>query len=164
MLLADQYLQVVHSRGQQGLPLKRVYRNMRRRGLFLKAYAKIYANAGATTVGTDAQDTIQGMSLARVDAIIAQLREGTYRWKPSRRIYIPKRNGAQRPLSVPNWSDKLVQEVMRMILEAYYEPQFRDGSHGFRPNRSCHTALRTIKRTWTGTKWFIEGDIKGCSI
>jgi group II intron reverse transcriptase/maturase len=162
MLLADQYLQVVHRRGQQGLPLKRVYRNMRRRGLFLKAYAKIYANAGATTVGTDAQDTVQGMSLARIDAIIAQLREGTYHWKPSRRIYIPKRNGAQRPLSVPNWSDKLVQEVMRMILEAYYEPQFRDSSHGFRPNRSCHTALRTIKRTWTGTKWFIEGDIKGC--
>jgi group II intron reverse transcriptase/maturase len=162
MLLADQYLQVVRSRGQRGLPLERVYRNMRRRGLFLKAYAKIYANAGATTVGTDAQDTIQGMSLARIDAIILQLEQGTYRWKPSRRTYIPKYNGSLRPLSIPNWSDKLVQEVMRMILEAYYEPQFRDSSHGFRPNRSCHTALREIKQTWTGTKWFIEGDIRGC--
>jgi group II intron reverse transcriptase/maturase len=135
---------------------------MRRRGLFLKAYAKIYANDGATTAGTDAQDTIQGMSLARIDAIIEQLAEGSYRWKPSRRTYIPKHNGAQRPLSIPNWSDKLVQEVMRMILEAYYEPQFRDCSHGFRPSRSCHTALREIKQTWTGTKWFVEGDIKGC--
>ena len=162
MLLADRYLQVVRSRGRRNLPLERVYRNMRRQGLFLKAYAKIYANDGATTVGTDAQDTIQGMSLARIDAIIEQLREGSYRWKPSRRTYIPKRNGSQRPLSVPNWSDKLVQEVMRMILEAYYEPQFQNSSHGFRPNRSCHTALREIKQTWTGTKWFIEGDIQGC--
>ena len=162
MLLADRYLQVVRSRGQRNLPLERVYRNMRRQGLFLKAYAKIYVNDGATTVGTDAQDTIQGMSLARIDAIIEQLREGSYRWKPSRRTYIPKRNGSQRPLSIPNWSDKLVQEVMRMILEAYYEPQFQDSSHGFRPNRSCHTVLREIKKTWTGTKWFIEGDIKGC--
>ena len=162
MLIADQYLQVVRSRGQRSLPLERVYHNMRRRGLFLKAYAKIYANDGATTVGTDAQDTIQGMSLARIDAIIEQLREGSYQWKPSRRIHIPKRDGSLRPLSIPNWSDKLVQEVMRMILEAYYEPEFRDSSHGFRPNRSCHSALQEIKRTWTGTKWFIEGDIKGC--
>lgn len=126
MLLADQYLQIVNKRGQQGLPLKRVYHNMRRPGLFLKAYAKIYANAGATTIGIDAQDTIQGMSLARIETIITQLQTGTYRWKPSRRTYIPKADGSQRPLSIPNWSDKLVQEVIRMILEAYYEPQFRD--------------------------------------
>jgi retron-type reverse transcriptase len=76
---------------------------MRRRGLFLKAYAKIYANAGATTVGTDPEDTIQGMSLAQIDAIIDQLREGTYQWKPSRRVYIPKHDGSQRPLCVPGW-------------------------------------------------------------
>ena len=162
MLLADQYLRVVQSRGERTLPLNRVYRNMRRRGLFLKAYAKIYANAGATTIGTDPEDTIQGMSVAKIDAIIEQLRNGTYQWKPSRRVYVPKRNGSRRPISIPNWSDKLVQEVMRMILEAYYEPQFRESSHGFRPQRGCHTALQKIKRTWTGTKWFIEGDIKGC--
>ena len=162
MLLADKYLQVVQSRGQRSLPLERVCHNMRRREMFLKAYAKIYANEGATTPGTDPQDTIQGMSLARIDKILNQLRQGTYRWKPSRRSYVPKRDGSKRPLAVPNWSDKLVQEVIRMILEAYYEPQFRDSSHGFRANRSCHTALQEIKRTWTGTKWFIEGDIKGC--
>ena len=135
---------------------------MRCQGLFLKAYAKIYANTGATTPGTDVTDTIQGMSLARINAIITQLEENTYRWKPSRRTYIAKSNGSQRPLSIPNWTDKLVQEVIRLILEAYYEPQFRDSSHGFRPHRSCHTALQQIKRTWTGNKWFIEGDIKGC--
>lgn len=162
MLLADKYLRVVQSRGERALPLNRVYRNMRRRGLFLKAYAKIYANAGATTVGTDPHDTIQGMSVARIDRIIAQLRDGTYQWKPSRRTYVPKHDGSRRPISIPNWSDKLVQEVMRMILEAYYEPQFRDSSHGFRPGRGCHTALQEIKRKWTGTKWFVEGDIRGC--
>ena len=67
-----------------------------------------------------------------------------------------------RPLSIPGWTDKMVQEVMRMILEAYYEPQFQDASHGFRPNRGCHTALVKIRKTWSGVKWFIEGDIKGC--
>jgi group II intron reverse transcriptase/maturase len=162
MLIADNYLRVVNDRGNRNLPLSRVYHNMRKRGLFLKAYGKIYRNAGATTVGTDGDDTIQGMSLERIETIIEQLRDGSYQWKPSRRIQIPKRNGDTRPISIPNWSDKLVQEVMRMILEAYFEPQFRDSSHGFRPNRSCHTALGNIKRKWNGTKWFIEGDIKGC--
>ena len=162
MLLAEDYLCVVQSRGQRRLPLERVYRNMRNRNLFLMAYGKIYANKGATTLGTDPTDTIQGMSLARIDKIIEQLRNGTYQWKPSRRTYIPKKNGKMRPLSVPNWSDKLVQEVIRMILEAYYEPRFRENSHGFRPRRSCHTALQQIKHQWKGTKWFIEGDIKGC--
>lgn len=162
MLLAENYLCVVQSRGQRGLPLERVYRNMRNRDLFLMAYGKIYANKGATTLGTDPTDTIQGMSLARIDKIIEQLRTGTYQWKPSRRTYIPKKNGKMRPLSVPNWSDKLVQEVIRMILEAYYEPLFRHYSHGFRPIRSCHTALHQIKHQWRGTKWFVEGDIRGC--
>ena len=162
MLIADNYLGVVNDRGNRKLPLTRIYHNMRKRGLFLKAYGKISQNAGATTVGTDGNDTIQGMSLKRIDAIIEQLRDGTYHWKPSRRINIPKENGDTRTISILNWSDKLVQEVMRMILEAYFEPQFRDSSHGFRPNRGCHTALGNIKTKWNGMKWFIEGDIKGC--
>jgi group II intron reverse transcriptase/maturase len=162
MLSAEDYLCVVQNRGQRSLPLERVYRNMRNRDLFLYAYGKIYANKGATTLGTDPTDSIQGMSLARIDKIIEQLRNGTYQWKPSRRVYIPKKNGKMRPLSVPNWSDKLVQEVIRMILEAYYEPNFKESSHGFRPRKSCHTALHQIKHQWKGTKWFIEGDIKGC--
>lgn len=162
MLSADKYLSIINERGKRSLPLTRVYRNMRQRGLFYKAYENLYSNPGATTPGTDPNDTIQGMSVARIDVIIQKLADGTYKWQPTRRTYVPKANGQKRPISIPGWSDKLVQEVMRLILEAYYEPQFRESSHGFRPNRSCFTAMKQIKETWTGTKWFIEGDIKGC--
>lgn len=162
MLQANKYLSIINERGKRSLPLKRVYHNLRQRGLFYKAYENLYSNRGATNPGTNPDDTIQGMSVVRIDAIIQKLTDGTYKWQPSRRIYVPKANGQQRPISIPGWSDKMVQEVMRLILEAYYEPQFRESSHGFRPNRSCFTALKTIKETWTGTKWFIEGDIKGC--
>jgi group II intron reverse transcriptase/maturase len=159
---AQMYLEVVRSRGERGLELSRVYRNLRNKELFLRAYAKLYANKGALTPGTDPTDTADDMSLERIDDIIEALRAGTYRWKPSRRTYIPKKNGKLRPLGIPSWSDKLLQEVMRMVLAAYYEPQFSEMSHGFRPGRGCHTALRSILFNWKGTKWFIEGDIKGC--
>ena len=162
MLLADKYLTIVRDRGERRLELRRVYRNMRCEALFLRAYGKLYSNKGAMTEGTDPNDTIQGMSRNRILSIIQRLKDGTYRWKPARRKYVPKANGKKRPIAIPCWEDKLVQEVMRMILEAYYEPRFRNSSHGFRPNRSCGTALMAIKRGWKGTKWFIEGDIRGC--
>ncbi len=162
MLLADKYLSIINDRGKTRKPLSRVYRNMRQTGMFLKAYANLYSNAGATTTGTDPNDSIQGMSLQRIDTIVQKLKNGVYQWKPARRVYVPKSNGKERPISIPGWTDKMVQEAMRLILEAYYEPKFRDSSHGFRPNRGCHTALKYIRNTWTGAKWFIEGDIKGC--
>lgn len=159
---AQRYLELVRSRGERGLELRRVYRNLQNKELFLMAYAKLYANNGALTPGVDPKDTVDGMSLKKVEAIIDDLRAGTYHWKATRRTHIPKRNGRQRPLGVTSWSDKLLQEVIRMIFTAYYEPQFSDTSHGFRPGRGCHTALRDILDKWKGTKWFIEGDIKGC--
>ena len=107
-------------------------------------------------------ETVDGMTLAKIDTIIEALRHERHRWTPVRRVNIPKPQGGTRSLGIPTWTDKLVQEVIRLILEAYYEPQFSAQSHGFRPNRGCHTALMEIKRAWTGTKWFIEGDIRGC--
>jgi RNA-directed DNA polymerase len=126
------------------------------------AYRKLYANKGATMKGTVETDTVDGMSFMRIDDILDKLENGTYTWRPVRRIYIPKAMGKIRPLGIPCWSDKLVQEVLKMVMEAYYEPIFRESSHGVRPNRGCHTALSTICNHWRGTKWFIEGDIKGC--
>lgn len=109
-----------------------------------------------------ADETVDGMSLGKIGRIIDALRYERYRFKPARRTYIPKRNGKKRPLGIPSWSDKLVGEVVRLLLEAYYEPQFSDRSHGFRPNRGCHTALSEVANQWTGTTWFIESDIADC--
>ena len=154
-------LEIVHDRGKQGLNLERVYRLLYNKDLYLTAYGKLYANKGALTKGIDSDDTIQGMNLGRIDKIINQLKAGTYQWTPVRRVNIPKKNGKARPLGILVWSDKLLQEVIRMILEAYYNPQFSDLSHGYRPQRGCHTALQEIGK-WHGTKWYIEADLEKC--
>lgn len=159
---AQTYLEIVKSRGERRLELQRVYHNLRNRELFLHAYGKLYSNDGALTPGVSPDDTVDGMSQARIEKIITDLEAGTYQWNPSRRVYRRKANGKLRPLGIPGWEDKLLQEVMRMVLTAYYEPQFSDASHGFRPGRGCHTALNTIRHHWIGTTWFIEGDIHGC--
>jgi group II intron reverse transcriptase/maturase len=162
MRKAETILQVIRERGRRRLPVERVYRLLYNRDLYIQAYGRIYANKGAMTPGAT-QETVDGMSLAKIDELIDDLRHERYRWTPVRRTYIEKQNSTKkRPLGIPTWSDKLLQEVIRAILEAYYEPQFSDRSHGYRPRRGCHTALGSIKRGWTGTKWFIEGDIRGC--
>ena len=155
---AETVLGIIRERGHRGLPLERVYRLMWNQDLFLTAYGRIYRNTGAMTPGVT-KETVDGMSLAKIDTSIEALRHERYRWTPVRRVNIPKSNGKTRPLGIPTWSDKLVQEVLRLILEAYYDPQFSDRSHGFRPDRGCHTALREVHRKWNGTVWFIEGDI-----
>ena len=162
MQTAQTYLEVVSQRGERQLELRRVYRNLKNRELFLLAYGKLYANGGAMTPGVDPKDTVDAMSLKKIDEIIDLLDKGRYQWKPTCRIYIPKENGKQRPISIAGWKDKLLQEVIRMILSAYYEPQFSTASHGFRPGRGCHTALQEVLTTWIGAKWFIEGDIRAC--
>jgi group II intron reverse transcriptase/maturase len=155
------YLELLQERGKKGLPLERVYRQLFNRDLYLTAYGKIYRNAGAMTHGVTSE-TPDGMSLELLDALIEALRYERFQVLPVRRVYIPKKNGKKRPLGIPEWSQKLVQEVVRMTLNAYYEPQFSNHSHGFRPNRGCHTALREIYYDWIGTAWFIEGDISAC--
>ena len=138
-----------------------LYRQLFNPQLYLLAYGRIYSNKGAMTPGPDAE-TADGMTLGKIERIIDALRHERYRFKPVRRHYIPKKDGKQRPLGLPSWSDKLLGEVVRLLLEAYYEPQFSDHSHGYRPGRGCHTALREVAVAWTGTTWFIEGDISRC--
>ena len=161
MRKAETVLNIIRERGRQGLSLERVYRLLYNRDLYLCAYAKLSRNAGAMTPGATTE-TVDGMSLEKIDTIIEALRYERYRWTPVRRTYIPKKNHKRRPLGLPTWSDKLLQEVIRLILEAYYDPQFSDHSHGFRPKRGCHTALRDVTQKGRGTKWFIEGDIRAC--
>jgi len=129
--------------------------------MYLLAYGRIYSNQGAMTPGA-CDETADGMSEAKIEAIIAAMRGERYRFAPVRRVLIPKKNGKSRPLGLPSWSDKLVGEVVRLLLEAYYEPTFSGHSHGFREGRGCHTALREIQKAWSGTTWFIEGDISDC--
>ncbi|MPY57181.1 maturase [Streptomyces spongiae] len=129
--------------------------------MYLLAYGRIYANHGAMTPGVTSE-TVDGMSQRKIDRIIEAMRHERYRFRPVRRVHIPKKNGKTRPLGLPTWSDKLVGEVVRLLLEAYYEPTFSGRSHSFRPRRGCHTALREVDHTWTGTSWFIEGDIADC--
>ena len=158
---AETVLNVIRERGERGLPLENIYRLLYNRNLYLRAYGRLYSNQGATTKGTT-PETVDGMSLVKIDRIIEALRYERFRWTPVRRVNLPKRNGGTRPLGIPTWTDKLLQEAIRMILEAYYEPQFSDRSHGFRPDRGCHTALGDVVTHWTGIRWFVEGDIKGC--
>ncbi len=139
----------------------RLYRYLLREDIYIMAYKNLYANKGAVTKGTD-NDTVDSFGKKYIHDVIAELSNETYEPKPVRRTHIPKKNGKQRPLGIPSFKDKIVQDCIRMYLKAIYEPVFSDRSHGFRPNRSCHTALQQISKGFNGIKWFIEGDIKGC--
>ena len=161
MRKADIYLDIHRKRGLARLPLERVYKHLFDPELYLRAYGRIYRNTGATTRGTTGE-TVDSMSIQKIHDIIDRLKAERHVWTPVRRTEIPKANGKKRPLGIPTWSDKLLQEVLRSLLEPYYEPRFSSHSHGFRPQRSCQSALREIASSWKGTTWFIEGDIKGC--
>lgn len=158
---AETVLDVLRERGRRGLPLNELYRQLFNPGLYLLAIGRLYANHGAMTPGVDGE-TVDGTSLATIERVIDAVRHERYRFRPVKRVYIPKKNGKKRPLGLPTWTDKIVGEVIRLLLEAYYEPRFSRNSHGFRPGKGCHTALRDVANTWTGTTWFIEGDISDC--
>ena len=147
----------------KGYTFERLYRNLYNLDFYLLAYKNIAASPGSMTKGADGM-TLDNMSMARINKIIASLKDQTYRLNPARRTYIAKKNNPakKRPLGIPSGDDKLVQEVVRMILESIYEPTFSDQSHGFRPHRGCHTALEQLQRTFTGANWFVEGDIQAC--
>jgi group II intron reverse transcriptase/maturase len=158
---AETVLGILRERGRRGLPCNELYRQLFNQQIYLLAYGRIYANQGAMTPGA-CGETADGMSEAKIGRIIDALRHERYRFAPVKRVHIPKKNGKMRPLGLPSWPDKLVGEVIRLLLEAYYEPRFSGRSHGFRPGRGCHTALTEVAVNWTGTTWFIEGDISDC--
>jgi retron-type reverse transcriptase len=162
MRSAETVLGIIRERGQRGLPLSDLSRQLYNPALYLRASARLYTNNGAMPPGRT-PETVAAMSLAKIATLIDDLRYERYRWTPVRRTDVPKKDRKKlRPLGLPSWSDKLLPEVIRSLLEAYYEPQLSHHSHGFRPGRGCHTALKTVHETWTGTKWYIEGDISQC--
>jgi len=144
---------------QENYVYQRLYRNLYNQDLFLQAYQNIYASQGNMTAGVDGK-TIDAMSIERINRLIEELKTEKYQPKPSRRTYIPKKNGKLRPLGIPTIDDKLVQEAVKMLLESIYEGSFEDSSHGFRPERSCHTALLSVQKKFVRCRWFVEGDIK----
>lgn len=154
-------LESIPTLSQEGKRINGLYRLMLSdRLLWQQAYISLAPNKGAVTPGTDARNTLDGYSPARVERIVSALADGSYRFTPVRRVYIPKATGGKRPLGLPSGDDKLVQEVARRLLQAIYEPVFSTDSHGFRPGRSCHTALDDIQHTWTGIKWLVDVDVR----
>ncbi|HEY1352238.1 MAG TPA: reverse transcriptase domain-containing protein [Ktedonobacteraceae bacterium] len=157
---ANNVLELVRRRGEQGKTIERLYRLLYNPEMYLNACGKIYQNEGSMAPGVTAETVDR--DLERINAIIDRLKGEKYWFQPVRRQSIPKKNGKMRPSGTLTWSDELLQKVLRQILGAYYEPQFSESSHGFRPDRGCHTALKEIKGKWTGVKWLIEGDIVEC--
>src|SRR6266566_7004979 len=152
-------LEALEKLSKQGKRMNGLFRLLENQFLWYEAYANIYANEGAMTPGVN-ETTLDGFSEERVASIITRLKNGTYRFQPVRRVYIPKKSGKKRPLGISSGDDKLVQEVVRIILERIYEPVFEESSHGFRPERSPHTALQYIEHEWTAVKWIIDMDIQ----
>lgn len=144
---------------KDGYKFERLYRNFYNKEFYILAYEKLAPKVGNMTKGTSGT-TIDGFSLKTIEKIIQLMKSEKYQPNPVKRVYIPKKNGKLRPLGIPSFEDKLVQEVIRMFLEAIYDKTFSESSHGFRPNRSCHTALSEIQCKFTGSRWFIEGDIE----
>jgi group II intron reverse transcriptase/maturase len=163
LMLTDTTIRRLETLGdlaKQGKRINGIFRLMESRVLWLQAYANLHGNKGAATPGID-NSSLDGFSEERINRIVAALKSGEYRFAPVRRVHIPKSNGKTRPLGIPSGDDKLVQEVVRMILEKIYEPIFSNDSHGFRNGRSCHTALMQVRHKWTGMKWIVNMDIKG---
>jgi group II intron reverse transcriptase/maturase len=151
----------MHKLGTEKKTVSKVFRRILDLELFIAAYTELSKNSGSLTPGID-YATIDGTTVKKLEQLMQAVRNKTFRWLPVRRVIIPKRDGKKRPLGIPGWEARIVQMVLKMTLESYYEPIFLDCSHGFRPQRGCHTALLSIRKQWQGTKWFIEGDIEGC--
>lgn len=160
-LTVEKRLDSIIDLSRQGKRINGLFRLLGCPLLWERAYGQVAPNKGALTPGIDPDNTLDGFSLERMERIMTAVLDGSYRFSPARRQYIPKPNGKKRPLGIPTADDKLVQAAVKILLEHVYEPVFADQSHGFRRGRSCHSALTEIRRTWHGVKWLIEVDIVG---
>ena len=162
MIEAREVLDIIQKKNQANPEAvnRNLYRLLYNPSLHILAYERIKSKPGNMTPGTDGV-TLDGFSLEVIQEQIALLRQEQYHPKPVKRTYIPKEKG-RRPLGMPSPRDKIVQECVRLILESIYEPSFHENSHGFRPERSCHTALTSLKHNWVGTKWVLKIDITEC--
>jgi group II intron reverse transcriptase/maturase len=129
--------------------------------LFQIAYGKLRSNSGNITPGIN-PITLDGFSEEWIQETIASLKNESFKFTPGRRVNIAKPQGGTRPLTVVSPRDKIVMEVMRMVLEAVFEPRFSSHSHGFRSRRSCHNALKQVREQFSVASWYIEGDISKC--
>lgn len=126
------------------------------------AYQKIKSNQGVMARGSD-KETLDGLDNEWFHKTSKRILDGSFQFRPARRVMIPKPNKpGERPLTISNSRDKIVQQAMKMVLESIYDDKFLDTSHGFRPSRGCHSALEMIRMNWTGISWFLEFDVEKC--
>jgi group II intron reverse transcriptase/maturase len=161
MLSPQEILISLKKRNKSDNKYRKLYKNLYNLDFYKLAYSNIYTKPSQMTKASD-DSTIDGMSIDRINKLIEKLRNRSYRPTDLRRIYIQKKNDKTRPISISSFEDKLIQEIIKLILEAIYDDNFSEYSHGFRPNKSCHSALEQIRQKFKGTSWFIEGDIKSC--
>jgi len=144
----------------------RLLRMIANRSWLQEAARVTLASSGAKTPGIDGIDK-QAMERDlqyQLDMIRAELLAGGYQPQPAKRVFIPKANGKQRPLGIPTLRDRIVQRAMLMAMESVWESDFHRLSYGFRPERSVHHAIRTVKlqlqdNADTSGRWVIEGDL-----
>lgn len=125
---------------------------------YKKAYNSIKSSPGYMTPGVDGE-TIDGFKTEIYEKIIHDMKTRKFQFSPVKRVNIPKPDGRIRPLGISTLRDKLVQYIFARILEENFEQKFLDASHGYRPNRSCHTAILSVRK-WNGCTWIIEGDLQ----
>lgn len=140
---------------------KRIYNLMLSEDLFILAYQNLKSKKGVIAPETDL-GTPDGLRIRTIKKILEQLKNETYKFNPAFQILTPKPSDRLRPLSIPSFKDKLVQEVIRLILESIYEPTFTSFSHGFRKGKRCHSALKDVRVTFADVKWLITRDIEKC--
>jgi len=165
-----QTLDFLYKKSKEGISFTGLVEAMVNEVTIVTAIHNIKSNKGSKTAGVDQMKMDRYLQMPR-EELIALIRDNfsNYRPKPARRVYIPKKNGKQRPLGIPTVLDRIIQECVRIIIEPICEAKFYPHSYGFRPYRAQKHAIRDIvnvinsaTRSPDQPVWAVEGDIKGC--